>query len=135
MIRVLDASVVVEWFASRDQATAARADVLLDEVASSPRGFVVPSLLFHEVHAVLCRKLARSDDVAQAMDLIRRLSLPIMPFDEAVARLATDLAKHNRLSGYDATYVATAQLCNGEWITLDEPAHRRVQHLKLSALL
>lgn len=51
-----------------------------------------------------------------------------------VAELAAELAFRFRISGYDATYLASARIANGVWLTLDRKAHDRVASLGLSRL-
>lgn len=129
---VLDASVVVEWFSPSLPAARTAALSVLAEVESDPRGFVVPALLFSEVHAVLCRRLARDTDVDSALDDLYALGMQVAPFDRATARTATRIAHAHGLTGHDATYAAVAKLVGGVWTTLDRKAHRRIASLGLS---
>jgi predicted nucleic acid-binding protein len=134
-VTVLDASIVVEWFSP--SAPALRATVLqvLSDVQAAPRSFVVPTLLFQEVHAVLCRRIASDADVDSALEDIYALGLQVAPFDRSTAREATRIAHRYGLTGYDATYAATAKLLGGIWATLDRKAHARVANLGLSRVL
>ncbi len=132
---VLDASVVVEWFIPSSPAAHAAALGLLTEVETEPRRFVVPTLLFHEVHAVLCRRHVNHTDVEAALDDLYALGMQVAPFDRATARVATLIAHRHGLTGYDATYAATAKVLGGVWATFDRKAHRRIAALSLSRVL
>lgn len=130
--QVVDASVAVEWFAPVDDATGAAAFAVLAELRDEPRRFVAPELFFHEVHAVLCRKLSRADQVTDALRLLWGLGMGTVPWEPTVAAVASNLAFRWGLSGYDANYLAVAKIVGGEWVTFDRKAHQRVSALRLS---
>jgi predicted nucleic acid-binding protein len=48
--------------------------------------------------------------------------------------VASELAFRFRISGHDATYLATAQIVGGVWLTFDRRAHERVASPGLSRL-
>ena len=60
MIRVVDASIAVKWFAPDGDAGDAAAERVLHLVAANPRRFVVPELFAYEVLSVLCRRLPQA---------------------------------------------------------------------------
>ena len=134
-VTVLDASVVVEWFCPSAPAARTAALQVLADVQAAPRGFVVPTLVFQEVHAVLCRRIASDADVDRAIEDLYALGMQAAPFDRTTASLATRLAHAHGLTGYDATYAATAKLLGGIWATLDRKAHLRIATLGLSRAL
>ena len=134
MIWIPDVSVAVKWFAPDGDASDAEAEQVLRRVAAAPRHFAVPELFFHELLAVLCRRLAHAGDVARAMNRTARLGFRRIRMDERLARRTTRVAFAHRLTGYDATYVALAVELRGIWLTFDRAAHERVEFLGCSAL-
>ncbi len=132
-VEVIDASIAVEWFVETSPAFGG-AVAVLERLRDEPGRFAVPQLFFQEVHAVLCRKLPSAADVGSAMRHLWRLGIRCVPWEPDVAELAAELAFRHRISGYDATYLATAQLAAGVWLTFDRKAHERVASLGLSRL-
>ena len=67
MIRVVDASIAVRWFApGRDASDDVAARVLFG-VGARPREYAVPELFYYEVLTVLCRKLDDANAVTPLM--------------------------------------------------------------------
>lgn len=130
---VIDASVAVEWFVETSPAFRS-ALAVLDRVQEDPGSFVVPQLFFQEVHAVLCRVLASPGEVGTALRHLWRLGVQCIPWEPGVADRAAELAFQFRISAYDATYLATAQMVEGIWLTFDRKAHEKVASLGLSRL-
>jgi predicted nucleic acid-binding protein len=133
-VEVVDASVAVEWFVESGPAFSGAVGVL-ERIRDDPGRFVVPELFFQEMHAVLCRKLASAVDVGAALRNLWRLGMRCLPWEPEVAELAAEVAFRFRISGYDATYLAAAQLTGGVWLTFDRKAHQRVASLGLSRLV
>src|SRR5258706_12369065 len=134
-VRVLDASIAVEWFAPSGAPQDAKATAVLAEVQTDPDIFVFPAILLHEPLAVLCRKLKSAANVSEALDDLWKRGVPVAPFDPTIAREAARLAMQHGLTGYDASYAATAQAVNGLWLTFDSRAHARIAPLGLSRVL
>ena len=129
MIKVLDASIAVKWFAPDGDATDATAEALLREVGAHPRRFVVPELFVYEVLSVLCRRLAQARDVSAAIDRLVRLGIRRVRLDDRLVRRAGRLVFERRITGYDACYAALAYELDGRWLTFDRAAYTRVEPL------
>jgi predicted nucleic acid-binding protein len=129
---VVDASVAVKWFAPDGDTDDAAADRVLDDLAARPAGFTVPELFFHELFAVLCRRMRQARDVTQALDRANRLGMRRVRLDDRLVRRAARLAFDHRLGGYDACYAALALELRGEWLTFDRAAHDRIAALGIS---
>jgi predicted nucleic acid-binding protein len=134
VIRVLDASIAVKWFAPDGDAGDAVAERVLRDVAAAPTKYVVPELFVHEMLAVLCRRIPQASDAQRAVERLTRLGLRRVRVDEKLARATVRLAYQYRLTAYDATYAALAAELSGTWLTLDEAAHRRIEALGISTL-
>ncbi len=134
MIYVVDASIAVKWFAPDGDATDRVAESVLHQLVRQPRGFVVPELFFHELLSVLCRRLGQARDVSAAMDRTVRLGIRRVRLDERLTRRAARLAFDQRITGYDACYLALALEFGGTWLTLDARAHARVAALGASSV-
>jgi predicted nucleic acid-binding protein len=134
VIRVVDVSVAVKWFAPDGDRGDAAAEKILRAIAQNPAPYVVPELFFHELLAVLCRRMRQARDVSAAFERAERLGLRRVRLDDVVARRAARLAFDYRLGGYDACYAALALVLRGRWLTFDAEAHRRIEPLGISEL-
>jgi len=134
VIQVLDASIVVRWFAPEGDADDAVAERMLRQLARRSRDFVVPELLGYEVVAVLVRKLRSADLVARAMRRLDRFGLRRVRLDPPLVEATGRLALRFRVTGYDAAYLAVAEALGGRWLTLDAAAHARVVRSGLATL-
>jgi predicted nucleic acid-binding protein len=134
-MEILDASVVVKWFIRDGERGLEAADEVLRRVLLEPDRFAAPVLLLHEMHAALCRRRERRQDVDDCVRSFFALDVQLVYPDEGLMTLATELAFSQRLSGYDAAYAALARHLKGRWLTFDEPAYERVATLGIACLL
>jgi predicted nucleic acid-binding protein len=132
---VIDASVAVKWFRvdepDRDQALA-----VLERVAQRPQEFAVPELFFNEMLAVLARlDSLGTAELLEALSLLEQLGLERLGNGHELLRLAARLSRQLGLTGYDATYLASARLLQGRWLTADRRAQRLVRQEREVLLL
>ncbi len=129
---ILDPSVALKWFAPDGDVQDGVAERILREVVEHPARFAVPELFFHEMLAVLCRRMTQAKDASRAMDRLTRLGLRRIRLDDRLGRTAVRLAFRHRLSGYDACYAALALELNAAWLTFDQAAHDRIASAGIS---
>ncbi|MEX2555986.1 MAG: type II toxin-antitoxin system VapC family toxin [Actinomycetota bacterium] len=103
---VLDASVVLKWFAPKAEVSSERARIVRERHRAGELIVIVPSLLFLEILNVAGRRWTWPE--ADLLDLAA--SLKMVAFDVAEADLE-DLTPWIAwgLSAYDAAYVALAE--------------------------
>ena len=132
---VLDASVAIKWFV-KDEPLVAEAGQVLEAIEQDPSSYAVPDLFMNELLAVLCRLSGNdSTKVKEALALIEALGLTRVGNGHDLLALAADFAARWRLSGYDAIYLALAELTNGVWLTADARAAKRVTRSDLACVL
>lgn len=132
---VLDASVAIKWFV-KDEPLVAEAGRVLEAIEQDPSSYVVPDLFMNELLAVLCRLSGNdSTKVKEALALVEALGLTRVGNGHELLALAADFAARWGLSGYDATYLALAELTNGVWLTADARAAKRVTRSGLACPL
>ena len=133
-ITVIDASIAVKWFLAsdphRDSALA-----IFEGVRQHPEKFAVPELFYAEMLSVLCRLVSKDSDIKAHFEALEQLGIERIGQGHSVMRRAIEIAAGYKLTGYDAIYAATADLCGGIWITADLKAHRKIASLKISKLL
>lgn len=130
-MKIVDASVALKWFVEEPHGQKAANDIL-GELESNPCSFAVPELFFAEMLHVLCRVFKDKKKVKDAISILEDLGLERIGLGHELLRMAADIALTYKMSGYDAIYVATAQLTEGHWYTFDREAHKKVRALKVS---
>jgi predicted nucleic acid-binding protein len=114
---VLDASIVIKWFAPEVHSDAAR------RLLASNYTFLVPDFFFAEVANVLWKRVRRTEDTADnarqtladlnAIPVEVCLSQPLMP-------IALDIALETDRAVYDSLYLALAITQQCQMVTADE---------------
>ena len=114
--RVLDASVVLKWFAASMESGAPNASRLRDEFESGELTPLAPTLLYLEILNVAGRRWGWSteelSDLAAALD-----DLPFVMIEPPLAAVATWVSRG--LTAYDAAYLAVAEASGAPLITHD----------------
>lgn len=123
---VVDTSVLIKWFKTRDEDLLREARALLKEVEDRPLEVHVPALLLYEVGNILLLKTRLGP--AALDDAIERLeSLPFVVAPPAVPLLkrAARLGRELTLTFYDASFLALAVELDCPCITADRRLFER----------
>ncbi len=125
---VVDSSVLVKWFKSRNEDLLAEARALLDDVERKPLEVHVPALLLYEVGNILLMKTqlgpaALDDAMARLEALPFSVAPPATPLLRRAARLGRDL----NLTFYDASFLALAVELDCPFITADRQPFERTR--------
>ena len=130
---VIDASVAIKWFVIEEGHEKARE--ILAQVLSNPQDFVVPELFFFELANIINRVVIEDSDVRLSLfEELLDLGLLRSYFSKELAPYVRKFQKLG-LSGYDASYVALAELSGGVWVTADKIAHNKIAKFGISRLL
>jgi predicted nucleic acid-binding protein len=119
---VIDANVALKLFFVQPQSEIA--DALFARLEAEPQArFYVPDFFYAECASAFVNyvRLAKypADDAQQNMAELRALSLVAVPTAD-LATKAVEIALADRITGYDACYVALAQQTKAPLITADE---------------
>ncbi len=116
--KVVDASIIVKWFA--DEAGTKKALGLLDAHASGKILLVAPELAFLEALNALRYKGKSEKELLAANRDLWEVQLHIEKLNEFLLEKATQIALQHGLSIYDAIYVSLANMFGVPLITADE---------------
>ena len=115
----IDASVHVSAL-NPAEADSATSQAFLARVRRRQIPLFCPTLLLVEVAAAIARAFGDADRAVALAAALRGLpNQTLVPLDEILADLATDLAARARLRGADAVYAAVAQQYGTTLVTLD----------------
>lgn len=133
-ISVIDASIAVKWFLTDDLDRESTIEIL-ERIRREPEKFAVPELFYSEMLSVLCRLVSNSSVVKSHFEALEQLGIERIGQGRLLMMRTIDIAQGYKLTGYDAIYAATAELCGGIWFTADAKTHRKIASLKISKLL
>lgn len=133
---VVDTSVLIKWFKTRDEDLLKEARTLLAEVEARPLEVHVPALFLYEVGNILLVKTrlgpAGLDD---AIDRLETLPVIVAPPATPLLKRAARLGRELGLTFYDASFLALAVELDCPCITADRRLFEstrtipRVRHL------
>lgn len=132
---VVDSSVAVKWLNGQDEAYVSTADKILKDFQDGKIKIMMPELAKYEVgNAVLYKHLS----LVETLDSIGSYYATPIQFisqDQLQAQRAMQIAYENKISFYDASFMALAKEQEATLIT-DNPKHqqKKVDGLKVIAL-
>ena len=116
---VIDSSVVVKWFSLETDTPAALA--LRDALFRGDCRILAPDLLLYEVaNALRFHPRFAEDDVRAAVASVLDLGIEFAAPDPDLLRRAVELAFRFKTTGYDACFLALADLQNAPLVSADE---------------
>lgn len=127
---VIDTSVLIKWFKTRDEDLLKEARALLEEVETHPLEVHVPALLLYEVGNILLLKTrlgpAALDD---AIERLETLPFIVAPPATPLLKRAMRLGRELTLTFYDASFLALAVELDCPYITADRRLFERARTL------
>ena len=131
---ILDASVVIKWFAKEDDSD--KAITYLEAFQNNEIGVIIPTLLFYELGNVLINKKVT---IPMAEDIIYRLkNLHIDLIDagfKSFQKIYQNAIEFS-ITFYDSAYVTLMKEENCKFITADKKLYQKIKsHFPLSQLL
>lgn len=128
---VVDASVVIKWFAVEELIDEAdRLRPLVDQLAA-------PDFCLVELTNIAWKKVRRGtflpDEAARITSYLRRSGMQFLP-TEPLLDAALNLAQELDHPVYDCLYVASMDLLGAAFVTWDKPLHAKLARSRFAAL-
>lgn len=118
---VLDSSVAVKWFSSDKESFWGKAKDFFDDLQAGKLTVFSPELSLLEIaNALLLGKKINVGAVKEACGLLRGLRIQFPPLSTSLLDEAILLSAGNKLTVYDALYLALAKQQKCQVITADE---------------
>ncbi len=125
---VVDASVVVKWFAEEEYSREAR--LLRDAYVNGVIDLAAPSLLPYEVlNALKYSGAFGEDELKEVARTLDDFQFTLFNLEGDLALKVIEIAMRKGVTMYDASYVALAQVLSTEMYTADEKLLRKVRDL------
>jgi predicted nucleic acid-binding protein len=127
---VVDTSVFIKWFKSRDEELLREARKLLAEIESQSVEVHVPALLLYEVGNILLLKTRlKLAALEEALDRMEKLPFVVAPPAAPLLKRAIRLGRQLRLTFYDASFLALAVELDCTLVTADSQLFERTRTL------
>ena len=118
---VLDASVAVKWFNSRDEDYVDAALLIQERKLKDEIGIIVPDLFFLEVlNAFITKSRFTTEDILTIKESLIKMSLKVIHPDSSILEESINIANANKLTIYDSLYIAVADLSDVNLYTEDK---------------
>ena len=125
---VLDASVVVKWFALANEEHIEKACALFNLIVERKIVFLAPELLVYELSNALWKgKKFNNHQLNEAMKAFYALNVELFSANMILLQKAHQIAADYDITIYDAVYVSLAELKECSLITANSKCFKRIQ--------
>jgi len=129
-VKVVDASLVLQWLVAEPSG---RWMTLLEQHREGSEPLVAPELIHHEIANVLIRKLPLPlDDALDAWERLVALDIETYTFAAEQYGESPRLAHEEKLTAYDASYLALARALDAKLVTADRTLDAAAARLGLA---
>jgi len=127
---VVDTSVLIKWFKTRDEDLVKEARALLREVETRPLEVHVPALFLYEIGNILLLKTRLGPAALDnAIEQLETLPFIVAPPATPLLKRAAHLGRELALTFYDASFLALAVELDCPYITADQRLFDRTRTL------
>lgn len=125
---VLDASVIIKWFAKDKEVDYDKAKQILNLFQKGDLSLIVPDLLLYELgNALLKSKYFQLIDFSSALKDLYAIEIEVISISQALLCQAYKIAFNYDLTVYDATYIALAKFTNCPLITANPKCFTKIK--------
>lgn len=123
---VIDTSVAVKWVNKQDENYIKQSDMILKDVQEEKKYILMPELAKYEVGNALLYKQMPLQNTLGSIATYYSIPIQFVPQDQYQAQETAKIAYENKITFYDATFIALAKENNAQLIT-DNPKHQRAR--------
>lgn len=125
---ILDASVIVKWYASEREADLEAARQILFDLEQGKILAKVSDFLVHELaNALIKGKRLDGKKTIDALKLFFKTKVEVIPTDFSLVKIAVPLAIKYNLTFYDAVYVALAKSLKCQLVSANPKCHGKIK--------
>ena len=121
---VIDSSVAVKWVNKQDENYTAQADKILKNVENGKAYLLMPELAKYEVANALLHKEMSISHTLGSVATYYSIPIQFIPQEQQQAQIAMQIAYDNKVTFYDASFMALAKEQNAVLVT-DNPKHQQ----------
>lgn len=130
---VIDSSVTVKWLSKANESFTEEADKILKRLEKGRISLNLPELAKYEVGNALLKKGIILEQTLISLEKFYHIPLNFFPLDLSLACSAMEIAHQEKITYYDACFLALAQKLNATLVT-DNPKHQKRLHGKIKVI-
>lgn len=131
---VVDSSVTVKWINQIDEGSLDHADKLLSDAQAGSINLLAPELSKYEVGNALLKKRLDLPMAYESLGTVYQLPVTFVPESEKLAKQTYKVALQDRITYYDASFIALAQQENATLVTENIKHQEKSQGVKVVSL-
>lgn len=120
---ILDSSIAVKWLNKQDENYIEQSNQILQDVQNGQTSVVMPELAKYEVGNALVKKNMGIHEACGTIAFYYNIPIQFIPQDSAQAQDAMKIAIENKITFYDASFLALAKKLGADLVT-DNPKHQ-----------
>ena len=120
---VVDSSIAVKWVHNQDEKYIEQADKILENVQAENIYVMMPELAKYEVGNALLYKQMSLNETLGSLATYHHIPIQFIAQDEQQAKDAMRIAYENKITFYDASFIALAKDQKADLVT-DNPKHQ-----------
>lgn len=131
---VVDSSVTVKWLNQIDEGLLGQADKLLSDAQAGSVSLLAPELSKYEIGNALLKKKLDLPMAYESLGTIYQLPVTFVPESEELAKQTYKMALQDRITYYDASFIALAKQENATLVTENIKHQGKSQVVKVTSL-
>lgn len=121
---VLDSSILVKWITSQGEEFVEKARGILSLCQKEKVKILAPELAKFEIGNALWKKQISLSEASFDLELFYDFPIEFISWDLALAKKTAEIAIENKITYYDATFIALAEKYKAVLVT-DNPKHQK----------
>ena len=130
-ILVIDSSVMVKWINSQNEDYLEEADQILHDARSEKVELIAPELAKYEIGNALLYKNMSLPTSKMSLGTIYEIPLTFCVLDQEGASETMEIAKENKITYYDASFVQLTKEKKATLVTANPKHHRQFEGVKV----
>lgn len=122
-ILVIDSSVAVKWLNNQDELFVIQADKILKDVQKEKACIIMPELAKYEIANALLHKKMLLPNTLGSLATFYSIPIEFIPQDQKQTQSAIEIAYANKITFYDASFMALAKERKAKLVT-DNTKHQ-----------
>jgi len=131
---VVDSSVTVKWLNQIDEGLLVQADKLLSDAQAGSVNLLTPELSKYEIGNALLNKKLDLPMAYESLGTVYQLPVTFIPESEELAKQTYKVALQDKITYYDASFIALAQQENATLVTENIKHQGKSQGVKVTSL-
>lgn len=130
---VIDSSVTVKWLNRDNEKFLSEADSVLRDLEQKKVQLFAPELVKYEIGNALLNKKISLEQMLTSIERFYNIPLEFIAFDLGLAQNAFEIAHQEKITYYDACFLALAQKLGATLVT-DNPKHQKKLSSKIKVV-